>query len=150
MYCKDCGNAVNKGLKYCNSCGRKLGTDDDKTGTAKMLDDVLETLFWTAILGLGILVALVAVMLNRDVRPDVIGVVTIAYLVVLFGICLPLARQVPKLIDAKLRDAVPPAWDDAHPQLQPLTTAQLYEHREPASVTEHTTRALEELPIHKS
>src|SRR5829696_7402829 len=95
MYCPTCGNSVKDGLKFCNGCGNRLTKDDD--GPAKMLDDILETLFWTAILGLGILVGLVAVMLNRDMSKEAVSLISVAYLATLFGICFTLARQVPKL-----------------------------------------------------
>ena len=34
MYCPSCGNNVNKGLKYCQSCGKRIGgMEEDKDGT---------------------------------------------------------------------------------------------------------------------
>jgi hypothetical protein len=148
MYCPSCANPVKDGLKYCNSCGERLGRDaEGDNSPGKMLDDVLDTLFWTAILSLGILVGLVAVLLSKDVKQELVGVVIVAYLVTVFGICFTLIRQVPKLIDARLKK-----WsvgeDDASPQINRRTTAQLEEFREPAmSVTDHTTKTLDKVPV---
>jgi len=53
--------------------------------------------------GLGILVGLVAVMLGSDVNTQVVTIIVLAYLAAVFGICFSLVRQVPKLIDARLK-----------------------------------------------
>jgi len=152
MYCSNCGNQVNDKLKYCNGCGERLARDEDKHGTpGKMLDNILTALFLVVMFGMGILVGLVAVLLGNQVKTEVVTIIVIAYLMAIFGICFSLVRQVPKLIDAKLKgfnakvsDFVPPQ------QLNPRTTAQLEEYQQPASVTEHTTRTLEEVPLRKS
>jgi hypothetical protein len=152
MYCSNCGSQVNDKLKYCNGCGERLARDEDKHGTpGKMLDNILTALFLVVMFGMGILVGLVAVLLGNQVKTEVVTIIVIAYLMAIFGICFSLVRQVPKLIDAKLKgfnanvsDFVPPQ------QLNPRTTAQLEEYQQPASVTEHTTRTLEEVPLRKS
>ena len=149
MFCPKCGKSVTDGLKYCNSCGVRLTREtEDKDGTpGKMLDDILDTLFWFAMVGLGILVGLVAVLLSKDVKTEIVATIVIAYLTVIFGVCFMLARQVPKLIDAKLQRWGSSVDQETPSQLRPLTTAQLEEYREPAmSVTEHTTRTLDKVP----
>ena len=146
MFCHSCGGTVKKGLKYCNSCGARLGSfDDDKDGTpGKMLDNILTTLFLTVMFGLGILVGLVAVLLGNSVPTQIVTLIVIAYLAAVFGVCFMLVKQVPKLIDAKLRMQNDRYDADDPRQLRPLTTAQLAEYREPAmSVTDHTTRTLD-------
>ncbi|MFZ1699180.1 MAG: zinc ribbon domain-containing protein [Pyrinomonadaceae bacterium] len=154
MYCPNCGNSVNKKLKYCNSCGERLSkaAEIDKDGMpGKMLDNVLTTLFLVVMLGLGILVGLVAVLLGNDVRIEPVVAIIVAYLAAIFGICFILARQATKLIDFKLKSAQSDN-DSAHPQqLRPLTTGQLEEYREPAmSVTDHTTKTLDKVPIERA
>lgn len=151
MYCSNCGNAVTTDLKYCKNCGDKLAKEEDKEGTpGKMLDNILTTLFLVVMFGLGILVGLVAVLLGNDVETRVVVLIAIAYLAAVFGICYTLLRQVPKLIDAKLNgrtaspEFVPPA------QLPAKTTGQLESYRQPASVSEHTTRTLDKVPIERS
>lgn len=154
MFCPKCGTTVGKELKYCKNCGEQLfkAAEFDRDGTpGKMLDNVLTTLFLIVMFGLGIMVGLVAVLLGNDVKTEVVVTIVIAYLGAIFGISLMLARQVPKLIDARLRSNSE-ANETAQPhQLRPLTTAQLEEFREPAmSVTDHTTRALDELPLKRT
>ena len=150
MHCPHCGNTVNKGLKYCNICGGRLASpDEDIDGTpGKMLDNILTTLFLTVMFGFGILVGLVAVLLGNSVPTQLVTIIVVVYLAAIFGVCFMLVKQVSKLIDAKLKSLNIPAGEPSAPQLKPLTTAQLEEHREPVmSVTDHTTRTLDNLPL---
>ena len=150
MYCPTCGNSVADGLKYCNSCGVQLTreVEDKDFGPGKMLNYLLTVLVFIVLFGMGILVGLVAVMLGNDVKVEVVTMITTAYLLAIFGICFMLARQVPKLIDARLT-----RWSNATDliapqQLETRTTAQLEEHRQPvASVTDHTTKTLDKVPL---
>ncbi len=151
MYCPNCGKNVNKKLKYCNGCGERLSkaVEIDKDGTqGKMLDNILTGTVLVVIFGLGILVGLVAVLLGNDVKPELVGIVVIAYLAAVFGICFMLVKQVPKLIDAKLKASSEVVEPFRHLELEPLTTAQLMEpYERPASVTDHTTRTLDKVPV---
>jgi hypothetical protein len=155
MYCPNCGNTANQKLKYCNSCGERLSkaAEIDKEGTpGKMLDNILTTLFLVVMFGLGILVGLVAVLLGNGVEPKFVMFIAIAYLGAVFGICYTLLSQVPKLIDAKLKaTASAVSHEPAAPlELRPVTTAQLGMPADvPASVTEHTTRTLDKVPLQR-
>jgi len=150
MYCPTCGNSLTDGLKYCNSCGERLRreVDDKDAAPEQLLEKVTTALCVVVVFGLGILVGLVAVMLGSDVKPELVAVLAFGYLATIFGISFMLARQVPKLIDARLR-----SWNQAADMraLQPLssqTTAQLKEYREPVmSVTDHTTKTLDKIPL---
>lgn len=151
MFCPNCGQAVNRKLTYCNSCGERLSkaAEIDKDGMpGKMLDNILTTIFLVVMFGLGILVGLVAVLLGNNVKIEPVIIVVIAYLAAVFGICFTLVKQVPKLIDARLR---PNEYADESRhanRLAPLTAAQLEEYREPAeSVVDHTTKALNKIPL---
>ena len=141
------------GLKFCNSCGVRLISEvDDREGTpGKMLSNVLNTLFFIVMFGLGILVGLVAVLLGSGVKTEVVMMTIIAYLAAIFGICFLLVKQVPKLIDARLKSS---GYNAAEPVEQPmlnqLNTAQLDDYRTPiASVTDHTTRTLDKVPVRR-
>lgn len=149
MFCPNCGKDVNKKLKYCSGCGERLSKIDeiDKDGTpGKMLDNVLTTIFLIVMFGLGILVGLVAVLMNSGVEPKFVLFISIAYLAAIFGICYQLLSQVPKLIDARLRQGEAVETVLTAVQLPPRTTHQLEEFREPASVVENTTRTLDKIP----
>jgi hypothetical protein len=150
MYCAKCGTLVNDALNYCNSCGAKLNKSEENETPESILSNLLTTLCFVALGGLGILIGLTAVLLKNGV--DHKGVILLAgfYLSVLFGLCYLILSQVPKLIDAKLNkkteasanDFVPPA------QISARNTAQLEEHREPVmSVTDSTTRTFDKIPL---
>ncbi len=151
MYCPNCGKTADKKLKYCSGCGERLSkaAEIDKDGTpGKMLDNILTTLFLVVMFGLGILIGLVAVLLGNNVEPKFVMFIAIAYLAAIFGICYTLLSQVPKLIDARLKASMQNDEPLTHRQLESPTTAQLEGFREPAmSVTEHTTKTLDQIPI---
>lgn len=150
MYCPNCGETVDKKLRYCNACGERLSKagEIDKDGTAgKMLDNILTTIFLVVMFGLGILVGLVAVLLSNEVQTQVVVLIVMAYLAAVFGICFTLLKQGPKLIDARLKTLNADA-EGLRPQLEPVTTPQLEEYREPAmSVTDRTTKTLDKVPL---
>ncbi len=154
MFCPNCGKTVNEKLKYCNGCGERLSKEIeiDKDGTpGKMLDNILTALFLVVMFGLGILVGLVAVLLGNNVEPKFVMYIAITYLAAVFGICYTLLSQVPKLIDAKLKSQQGSPGQLEYPQLERVTTAQLEEYREPAmSVTEHTTKTLDQIPLRRN
>lgn len=154
MFCPNCGTNASKNLKYCKNCGERLSKAEeiDKDGTpGKMLDNILTTLFLVVMFGLGILVGLVAVLLGNNIEPKFVVLISIAYLAAVFGICYSLLSQVPKLIDARLKSNTAVHETIQPHQLRPLTTAQLDEFHQPAmSVTEHTTRTLDEVVLKRN
>ena len=151
MYCSTCGNSISGALKYCKNCGVKLIEDDEEDTPESILDNLLTTLCFVALGGLGILVGLVAVLLGKSVYFQLVAVIAIAYLIVLFGICYMLLSQIPKLIDAKLNKKSEQGERMQIAQLYAKNTAQLEEAREPAgSVTENTTRTLEKAAVQRN
>ena len=150
MYCQNCGNQVSDALKYCNNCGAKQKKGKDKTVGEKMLDDLLTTIFLVVMFGLGILVGLVAVLLGNQVATQMVVLVTVAYLVAIFSICVMLMSQAKRVIDANLENSRNQKdQPDALLQMLKRTTAQLETHFEPASVTDNTTRTLDEVLVER-
>jgi len=152
MYCSKCGSLVNNELNYCNSCGEKLAKAKEKDAPQSMLDDILTSLCFIAIFGFVFFVGLVAILLDKSLPEPVLVTVSIAYLIVLLGICFMLLRQVPKLISANLKENKAEKSEVIKPaQLSSPTTAQLEEPREPVlSVTENTTRTFDKIPLKKN
>jgi hypothetical protein len=52
MFCPTCGNALSQQLKYCNRCGANLATTDEVRAVEKRLDEYLDGLFWITVFGL--------------------------------------------------------------------------------------------------
>lgn len=148
MFCSACGSTVNDKLNYCNNCGAKLLKEKAEDTPKSMMDNLLTTLTFVALGGLGILVGLTVALLKNGFQQQGIMVIAFFYLAALFGICFMLLNQLPKLIDAKLdQNRETPEGYQAPSQLFAKTTAQLEEHREPASVTDHTTRTFDKIPL---
>ena len=146
MYCERCGNQIDDSLNYCNTCGTQLrGETRSQKSLAFVMVGALTVIL---ILGFIVIGSLLVTLLDRVSRPEPVFVFAMVFLLVLFGVCFMIMRQVSRLIDHELkarempkRSAVPLV------QLPPRSTNQLDEFREPASVTDHTTRTLEEIPI---
>lgn len=148
MYCSKCGSLVNDALKYCKSCGVQLVKDDDEETPKSILDNLLTALCFVVLGGLGILVGLVAVLLENGVTPSSVAVIAVFYLAAVAAVCYMLLSPVPKLIDANINKQAAKNEPFQPAQLSALTTGQLEEHREPAaSVTDNTTRNLEKIPL---
>jgi ABC-type multidrug transport system fused ATPase/permease subunit len=152
MYCERCGKLLDEALNFCNACGAQL----KKGGEAEqksILNTLITAVIVVATAGIGVLVAFLAILLDKVPNIEPVIAFAIIYLATLFGICFMIMRQVSKLIDAKLAgkniyEAVnPPSPQQPLVQLPPKTTAQLEKHREPASVTDSTTRTLDEATV---
>ena len=147
MYCDRCGKQIDESLNYCNSCGAQLRRDNPPP---KLAGVMIASLAFIAITGLIVLAWLLVNLVDRmGPKPEPLFAFAAVYLTTLFGICFMLMRQVSKVIDAELRSRDFPQRTSSPPavQLPPRSTSQLEEFREPASVTDHTTRTLEPTPL---
>ena len=152
MYCERCGKQIEEALNFCNACGAQLRKE--KSEQQSVLNTMITALIVVCTAGLGVLVGLMAILLDKLPNPEPAFVFAVFYLATLFGISFMIMRQISKLIDAKLkvRDAdtsnIRPR-EEPLVQLPPRTTAQLEEYRQPASVVENTTRTLDEVKLHE-
>lgn len=152
MYCQKCGSQVNNKLNYCNNCGARLAKNSDDESPRSMLDNLLTTTFLVVLFGLGILVGLVAVLLQNGVEHKAVIMISVFYLAAVSGICYMLLSQVPKLIDARLNQKIYENDAMTAPvQLSAPNTAQLEEPKQsPISVTDNTTRTLDEVLLKRN
>lgn len=146
MYCEKCGKKIEGSLNYCNGCGSQLRSEPRSLKALAAF--LIASLTLTAVVGLALLAMLIAILVDR-VFPQIEPVFVFGgfYLLVLFGICFLLMRQIARVVDneLKLRD-VPKRTVEPLVQLPARSTNQLEEFREPASVTDATTRTLEKVP----
>jgi len=148
MFCERCGKQIDEALNFCNACGAQLRRDD--SGQKSILNTLVTALIVVTTAGLGVLIGILAILLDKLQKPEPVFIFAVIYLMILFGICFMIMRQVSKLIDAKLTGKyVDSANIPQQPlvQLPPRTTAQLEEYRQPASVTDSTTRTLDKVPV---
>lgn len=146
MYCERCGRQIDETLNYCNSCGAQLRRENPPP---KLAGVMIASLAFITIFGLIVLAWLLVNLFDRTPNPEPLLAFGAVYLFALFGICFLIMRQVSKLIDADLRSRDFPQRTSPPTvvQLPPRSTSQLEEFREPASVTDHTTRTLEPTPL---
>lgn len=147
MYCASCGTTLVQGLSYCNRCGANLAPKE--SGESKLAKMGAENLVWAivamATLGIGAVIALIALMKNVLNLPDALIVIlafssAVPFLIaeILFIIMLlremkgPDERASGRLTQTATREIESP---HVHSLAEP-----------PLSVAEHTTRTLETVP----
>jgi hypothetical protein len=155
MYCATCGTEIKAELNYCNRCGARV----DKLATAGNKSEALEYLSmatgFVGLGGLGLTVGLIAILLNYNVIPQVVVIITLAFLCAVFGISVVMIQQISRMTKSASSEKI---FDKANQtQIGAVNTAQLKEYQQPArsfleeqqqpaqSVTENTTRTLDEV-----
>jgi hypothetical protein len=151
MYCDRCGKRIDDALNFCNSCGAQLKGNDNDIDRKSVLNSLVVALIVIATGGLGILAGIIAILFESVGKPEPVFVFALIYLAVLFGICFLILRQISKLLDLSSVGSGRRSKDPAPPvQLPRRNTARLEEFREPASVTDQTTRTLDKIPLSDS
>jgi len=145
MYCPACGSALSRQMKYCTRCGAQTNRRDIEQAKERF-DEYLDGLFWTAVLGLGLILGGAALLtkvlhFSRGVGIAYLVLSSMVFLIV-FGLSLwetlRLAGNMKKADGSAL-----PAPRDTNK----ILTAEGSTPRELAeSVTENTTRSLEPIP----
>lgn len=150
MYCSACGAESAKGLKYCKSCGARIMTDnlDVQSSVAKTF---AYAAVFTGAFGLIAFAVIIKELLASGAKDSFILLIAALYLGSLLAIIYTITRQVLKLIGYRPAEAAADeihrtSDDDPAPAFKPAVTRQLDEFREPASVTDETTRNLEKIP----
>lgn len=143
MFCAGCGTQIQSGLNYCSRCGRRVA-EDESSGRSRQ---PLAVAGYIACIGFVSFIFVLLILARSGVAPNVFAPLAFVYFAALFGICFTILRLgVPGNDRTQINEPDRHA-DPAY--LHPVTTAQLDEFREPASVTDHTTRTLDEVPLRK-
>ncbi len=151
MYCQDCGTAVTPGLSYCNRCGVELNA---KPAMQKTSETMPESLVWAivgvAVVGMGIVIALMALMKQMLGINDSETILLISFLSFIpFAIAEIVFVWMLFRSQSKQKDREAAT-------LKGSVTRELRgpdEHllQEPgSSITDHTTRTLDPVPRAKS
>lgn len=149
MYCSACGNPVNENLNYCNSCGGRIEKNAlvVSNASAPYLPKAIGVI---GMMGFAVFLGLVKLLLDSRLDTAAIALILIAYLAALVMVIAMLVGHIWKHsgdIRIKVKDMETPA---APSYLKPVTTARLGEaNAMPTSVTEHTTRTLDEVRIER-
>ena len=151
MYCSTCGNKIADHLNYCNSCGARIEKNPliVSSASSPYLAKSLTVVGGSGFIGF---IGVLKILLDNG-RLDTAAVVFIlvAYLATLFLICAMMVGHMWKHsgdIRIKSNEKSEPEDYSSPVSFRPVTTAQLESAREPGiSVTEHTTRTLDEVPV---
>lgn len=144
MYCAGCGTQIQTGLNYCSRCGRRVADE----GKWKSDTNPIAVAGNTAAIGFVAFIFVILIMSKTGVASNLFVPVTFIYFAALAGLCLMILRD--KFTSARQQED-PAFGQNEQRYLHPVTTAQLTEAAErPASVTEHTTRTLDAVPMDRN
>lgn len=148
MYCSSCGVAVAQNLSYCNHCGAKLNRGESFTASSDLrpqfLISAMVGTFICGLLVITVLMGVLRVILGLPVEGVLaIAIVPFLMMLILEGILLRLLSRTRERDDERrvlANQHVTNELDEARARLlsQPV-----------ASVTEHTTRAFDPIPIER-
>ncbi|HJS50459.1 MAG TPA: hypothetical protein VJ781_01045 [Pyrinomonadaceae bacterium] len=141
MYCSGCASEIQTGLNYCSRCGRRV-VEESKRGSVRT--NPLVIVGNTVGVGVVAFIFVLLVLVRNGITGDVLFGITLVYFGALVVICMMLFWQARVLA----RDKIAELRHSEPAYIRPATTAQLTEPTQsPASVTDNTTRTLDEMTI---
>jgi hypothetical protein len=157
MFCSTCGNSVNPDLRYCNSCGARIGASDE-TESGQMSESsfnlLISAILAIPIAGIGIMIGLLVVMKKElGLSDELIGIITLMGFVLLLvsegGLIWLLLHRTrtakkKKVVPAETPVQLPDVQMRGLNEGQPLSAQDSF-----PSVTEHTTRTLDAVPLER-
>lgn len=150
MFCSTCGKQVNENLNFCNNCGARI---DAKTEQYQDRSFGLNAATVTGIMGMfGLFgfVFLAIKLLEKNLDPSFVFALLALFMAAVFGICFLIFRQTTEH-SFKVRKKEKTDEESAPKQLSAETAAKLNpSYQSPiSSVTENTTRTLDEILIER-
>ena len=145
MYCSGCGTQIQTGLNYCNRCGNRVPRSDSETNS--IASNLSQSLGYIGGFGMFGFIFVILILVKNGVDKNALIPISFFYFAALFGICFLVIRQI--FAYSKKSSDKESAPNEQQPDyLRPVATAQLTEPGEqPISVTEHTTRTLDKVPV---
>ncbi len=145
MYCERCGKQIDDSLNFCNSCGAQIKKDGESGKS--IISSLTNALISVVVVGLGVLVGLIAILMDKVERIEPIFAFAVVYLLIILAISFLIMRQISRVINADLESKKMQLETRQAAHLPLRSTNQLEDFREPASVTDHTTRTLDKIPV---
>lgn len=146
MFCPTCGTALTSQTKYCNRCGAHLASKDPDAIKLfeKRMDSEMEGLFWSTIMGLGLILGGLVVLKKIQLGDAFILawlILSSTAFITYFAVGLWQVRRLAKLSTEATGNVK--HGQRGIEELNPSSAAPL---NAAPSVTEHTTRTLEPVP----
>ncbi len=153
MYCSGCGNQIEFELNYCNRCGKRV--NEGGSENASIAESLSSSLGYVGGGGFIAFIFVAMVLVKNGIPGNQLIPITFLYFAALFGICFLILRQTQffsrkngsrQLAESADADIIAPEY------LRPPNTAQLVEPPDAGirSVTEHTTRTLDRVPVERN
>jgi hypothetical protein len=147
-FCNNCGKPLSDNLNYCSSCGTRVEAQQPvilRQGTPMLAIGAV----FLGIVGLIGFYPIMTELLHSGVNPPAIFLILVAYLVaviLMFSVLTWQSRKGTTEVEPKGNRAS--EGFGGRDAFRGINTAQLPEPtRQPASVTEHTTRTLDQVPF---
>lgn len=151
MYCWSCGKSVQENLNYCSNCGARV-EKNASDGDSSWMTNPATSVGYLGVFGLGGFIFLVMSLLKRNLDPGFVFAMSALYLAALFGICFLLLRQSSGHSGTRqTKNPIEETDYQAPKKFRSEITNQLGSPSgEPIpSVTEHTTRTLDEVLVER-
>ena len=150
-FCSNCGKPLNANLNYCSSCGTRV--EAEKPMVVRSGSPMLGIgAVFLGIVGLIGFYPIMTELLHSGVNPPAIFLILVAYLVAVISMFTVLIWQSRKGgTEIKAKGNRPSEGFGGQHAFRGINTAQLPEPAsQPASVTENTTRTLDEVPFRRN
>ena len=147
MFCSGCGTQIQSGLNFCNRCGIRVPRSDAETNSVAA--NLSQSMGYIGGFGMFGFIFVILILVKNGVDRNALVLISLLYFAALFGICFLVIRQISA--SSKKSPEKEIASNEPRPAyLRPVTTAQLPEPGDhPISITEHTTRTLDEVMIER-
>ena len=152
MYCQNCGSQVNDELNFCNRCGNRVSGNElitrDSDATVSVLKLLTASTGVIGVVGLGGLIVMIVKLIENGFQTPGPVFLLLFFAATVFGICFLLTRQISRLSQTPRSEKRSSKQKSAPEQLNSYAAPQIEAPSAPfRSVTENTTRTLEEIPI---
>ena len=149
MYCSNCGSQIQAELNFCSRCGTKVSKIDSETQKS-VADNLSSSLGYIGGFGLFGFIFVALILVKNGVGEKALILISLAYLGALFGICSLILQQIRRSAEKSTAKAVDLPNDFQINQIGAASTARLEEAMQaPISITENTTRTLDEVLVEK-
>lgn len=143
MFCSACGVEIEAALNFCKRCGNRV----DRRTSSSIAENLSQSMGYIGGFGLAGLVVGAFMLAKSGLPPEAVVIICFMYLATLFSICFMILRQTSPF--SKREQKIQPertANSEEGVYLKPAATSRLNASGlEPLSVTEHTTKELDEV-----
>ena len=155
MYCQNCGNELRQNLAFCNHCGVRVNLEFERYQSAdlpaKKATVVRILSLATGLVGISGIIAvanLIYELIKRDNIPAPILLLIIIFSALIFGTVFLMLNQISRLSAAPV-SPLPLIEPSQMTSDQPNNQLPPHFQTVPKSITEYTTRNLENVPREK-